>query len=186
MESTRILASRSVPCCLASHHLHFVSNLHLILYSSSTSLVSYHRQLSTSHGLRVRLRVGYAPSSTAVQRRPSRRQWIRVPPRSSRQGETPQLSLHCHLLTTIQTFRSFARCADAELIDYLRSRHVSPSFLSEIDQFLSAHPEIAFHKPDWAHEINNSRPLDAYLYFIKGWTRAARYIEGVGCTLGAF
>jgi len=45
--------------------------------------------------------------------------------------------------------------------------------------FLAAHPEIAHHVPRFAQQINHLPPLDAYKFFMKGYTKPARYIEGV-------
>ncbi|KAK4543183.1 hypothetical protein LTR36_005733 [Oleoguttula mirabilis] len=75
-------------------------------------------------------------------------------------------------------FRSFSRTADIPLLDYMRGRKVSPFFLQEIDMFLAAHPEIAYHQPRFANSINHWPPLDAYKFFIKGYTKPARYVEG--------
>ena len=65
------------------------------------------------------------------------------------------------------------------MLDYLQERNVSPFFLVEIDQFLAAHPEIAQHREAFAHEVNYTRPLTAYRFFVRGYTRPARYIDGV-------
>ncbi|KAK5126136.1 hypothetical protein LTR85_011491 [Meristemomyces frigidus] len=75
-------------------------------------------------------------------------------------------------------FRSFSRNVDVPLLDYLRGRKISPYFLHEIDMFLAAHPEIAYHQPRFAGNINHWPPLDAYKFFIKGYTKPGRYVEG--------
>ena len=61
----------------------------------------------------------------------------------------------------------------------MRSRIVSPHFLSEIDKFLDAHPEIARFQPDFAYHVNHPRPLHGYRFFVQGYTKPARYIDGV-------
>ncbi|KAF2133863.1 hypothetical protein P153DRAFT_100196 [Dothidotthia symphoricarpi CBS 119687] len=78
-------------------------------------------------------------------------------------------------------FRSFANGADAELLVYLESRMISTGFLAEIDQFLYGHPEIASctEGRSTLHQLNTLSPLDAYKYFLRGYTRPARYIDGV-------
>ncbi|KAK5133608.1 hypothetical protein LTR08_007556 [Meristemomyces frigidus] len=76
-------------------------------------------------------------------------------------------------------FRSLSRTADTPLLDYLRARRVSPYFLHEIDLFLAAHPEIAHHQPQFVERMNRDRPLDAYKFFIRGYTKPARYMDGV-------
>ncbi|OCK85181.1 hypothetical protein K432DRAFT_277015, partial [Lepidopterella palustris CBS 459.81] len=68
---------------------------------------------------------------------------------------------------------------DPHLLNYLSKRRVSPSFLVEIDLFLSAHPEIIEHAPKFVEEFNSAAPLQAYRHFLKGYTKPARYITGV-------
>lgn len=82
-------------------------------------------------------------------------------------------------------FRSFSRYADTSLLDYLRGRNVSPYFLHEIDMFLAAHPEIAHYKPRFTSNINHLPMVDAYRFFMKGYTKPARYANGVSCRLAA-
>ncbi|KAK3711309.1 hypothetical protein LTR37_009689 [Vermiconidia calcicola] len=77
-----------------------------------------------------------------------------------------------------QPYRNFTKDADRELIEYMRSRNVSPHFLSEIDKFLDAHPEIARFQPDFAYHVNHPRPLHGYRFFVQGYTKPARYIDG--------
>lgn len=68
---------------------------------------------------------------------------------------------------------------DQELLTYLESRRISPFFIHEIDQFLGAHPELATLQPDWCDKIRTLRPVDAYLFFLRGYTKPARYIDDV-------
>ncbi|KAJ4332862.1 hypothetical protein N0V87_008075 [Didymella glomerata] len=82
--------------------------------------------------------------------------------------------------TSVQP-RSFADSADDELLSYLASRSISRNFLVEIDQFFRSHPEIA-NCPEGYETIrvlNSSLPLEGYRYFLRGYTRPARYIDGV-------
>ncbi|KAF1962422.1 hypothetical protein CC80DRAFT_531312 [Byssothecium circinans] len=80
--------------------------------------------------------------------------------------------------------RQFSTCRDAALLAYLAMRNISTGFLVEIDQFLRGHPEIATfpNGQDMLATINHLPPLDAYLYFLKGYTRPARYIDGIVLT----
>ena len=64
-------------------------------------------------------------------------------------------------------------------MDYLAHRRVAPGFLVEIDMFIRAHPEVVRYAPSFIQLINSLPPLEAYLYFLKGYTRPARYVEGV-------
>ncbi|KAF2683092.1 hypothetical protein K458DRAFT_306194, partial [Lentithecium fluviatile CBS 122367] len=75
----------------------------------------------------------------------------------------------------------FASSRDPDLVAYLDKRNVTVSFLAEIDQFLSSHPEISSCSAGrrWLRKMNSLSPLDAYRYFIKGYTRPARYPDGV-------
>lgn len=65
------------------------------------------------------------------------------------------------------------------MLEYLAERCVSPGFLAEIDVFLRGHPDLARYTPDFVHKFNNARPLAAYRFFLKGYTRPARYIPGI-------
>ncbi|KAF1987393.1 hypothetical protein K402DRAFT_420208 [Aulographum hederae CBS 113979] len=76
-------------------------------------------------------------------------------------------------------FRSFVDYNDAALEDYLHGRGVSLRFLVEIDQFLANVPELMEYSPVWADAINTASPLQAYLHFVQGYTRPARYREGI-------
>ncbi|KAK3070255.1 hypothetical protein LTR53_010776 [Teratosphaeriaceae sp. CCFEE 6253] len=75
-------------------------------------------------------------------------------------------------------FRKLGRNPDAALVDYMRGRRTSPTFLNEIDQFLAAHGEIVQYSPQFADYFNSLPPLQAYLFFMKGYTKPARYIPG--------
>lgn len=89
-------------------------------------------------------------------------------------------SLQClsHSLT-IEQIREFAKCNDAKLLNYIARRQVSRGFLYEIDQFLRSHSEIARYARNFVELINSLPPLDAYLFFLKGYTRPARYMDGI-------
>jgi len=79
------------------------------------------------------------------------------------------------LMKSVQP-RSFTDSADDELLSYLASRSISRGFLVEIDQFFRSHPEIA-NCPEGRETIrvlNSSSPLEAYRYFLRGYTRPAR------------
>ncbi|KAF1937616.1 hypothetical protein EJ02DRAFT_356429 [Clathrospora elynae] len=77
--------------------------------------------------------------------------------------------------------RRFTDCADRELLDYLAARSIAPEFLREIDLFLQGHPEIASctEGRKMLDDLNTLSPLDAYVYFLKGYTKPARYIDGI-------
>lgn len=76
--------------------------------------------------------------------------------------------------------REFARCNDDALFDYLAQRHVTTSFLHEIDQFLRGNiGDLEKHASEFLELVNSLPPLEAYLYFIKGYTRPARYLDGI-------
>ncbi|KAF2092419.1 hypothetical protein NA57DRAFT_25189, partial [Rhizodiscina lignyota] len=75
--------------------------------------------------------------------------------------------------------RSLAESLDAELLMYLAQRRITPGFLNEIDLFLRGHPELAEYTPDFVRRFNNARPLAAYRFFLKGYTRPARYVPGI-------
>lgn len=74
---------------------------------------------------------------------------------------------------------SLARRADQELLDYLQKRKISFHFLNDIDDFLKRHPELLKACPSWCNQLNVLSPLQAYLFFVKGYLRPARYVEGV-------
>ena len=72
--------------------------------------------------------------------------------------------------------RQFAYCNDYDLMAYLAERSISPLFLREIDLFLQGHPEMASYA-EGRHTLLQLRtlpPLEAYKYFLKGYTRPAR------------
>ncbi|KAH6621891.1 hypothetical protein C7974DRAFT_414573 [Boeremia exigua] len=77
--------------------------------------------------------------------------------------------------------RSLVDDADAELRSYLAERSISNGFLVEIDQFLRSHPEITEYPEgrDTIMQMNSSSPLEAYKFFLRGYTRPARYIDGI-------
>ncbi|KAF2997335.1 hypothetical protein E8E13_003152 [Curvularia kusanoi] len=79
------------------------------------------------------------------------------------------------------TARSFADSADGELLSYLADRSISRGFLVEIDHLLKDHPEISDHPEgrEMIMQVNSLSPLEAYKYFLRGYTRPARYIDGV-------
>ncbi|UPX20143.1 uncharacterized protein EKO05_0010385 [Ascochyta rabiei] len=83
--------------------------------------------------------------------------------------------------TSCRQARSFAESADDELLSYMAARSISRGFLIEIDQFLCGHPEIADcpEGRDTISQLNTSSPLEAYKYFLRGYTRPARYIDGI-------
>jgi hypothetical protein len=64
-------------------------------------------------------------------------------------------------------------------LEYLSARRISTGFLFEVDQFLRSHPEIARYAPQFLKTLYTSPPLHAYLHFLKGYTRPARYIDGI-------
>ncbi|KAL5113288.1 hypothetical protein ACEQ8H_008849 [Pleosporales sp. CAS-2024a] len=82
--------------------------------------------------------------------------------------------------TAVQV-RRFARCYDDDLRAYLALRSISLGFLEEIDQFLGGHPEIATcaEGRNMLRLLTELPPLQAYKYFLKGYTRPARYMDGV-------
>lgn len=81
-------------------------------------------------------------------------------------------------------FRSLSQAADGELLAYLQVRHISPAFLKDIDFFLDTHPEIAHYQPEWTRKINSFKPVAAYLHFVRGWLRPARYLDSVSFSAG--
>lgn len=74
---------------------------------------------------------------------------------------------------------SLARRADQELLDYLQKRKISLHFLNDIDDFLKRHPGLLKACPSWCYQLNALSPLQAYLFFVKGYLRPARYVDGV-------
>jgi hypothetical protein len=74
---------------------------------------------------------------------------------------------------------SLARRADQDLLDYLQRRNISFHFLNDIDDFLKRHPGLLKACPSWCYQLSALPPLQAYLFFIKGYLRPARYVEGV-------
>lgn len=79
----------------------------------------------------------------------------------------------------LQFMPSLARRADQELLDYLQKRKISFHFLNDIDDFLKRHPGLLKACPNWCYQLSTLPPLQAYLFFIKGYLRPARYIDGV-------
>ncbi|KEQ94145.1 hypothetical protein AUEXF2481DRAFT_294266 [Aureobasidium subglaciale EXF-2481] len=73
---------------------------------------------------------------------------------------------------------SLARRADQDLLAYLQKRKISLHFLNDIDNFLKGHPELLKACPSWCHSLNDLPPLQAYLFFVKGYLRPARYEDG--------
>jgi hypothetical protein len=80
--------------------------------------------------------------------------------------------------------REFSKCNDESLLGYLSARKVSTGFLVEIDQFIRGYPELAKHACGmrFLEELTNLPPLEAYQYFLRGYTRPARYIDGIMLT----
>ncbi|KAF2753558.1 hypothetical protein EJ05DRAFT_515015 [Pseudovirgaria hyperparasitica] len=76
-------------------------------------------------------------------------------------------------------FRRLGACGDRELLNYLSSRRISPGFLIEVDMLLRNYPELEHHAPRFVEEFNRTSPLNAYLHFLKGFTRPCRYLPGV-------
>lgn len=82
---------------------------------------------------------------------------------------------------------SLARRADQELLDYLQKRKISFHFLNDIDDFLKRHPGLLKACPSWCYQLNALPPLQAYLFFVKGYLRPARYVDGVSVDIsGAY
>jgi len=81
-------------------------------------------------------------------------------------------------------FREFAPLRDPDLLAYLDSRNISVGFLIEIDQYLRGHPEITSCPQGLTmlQTMNALSPLEAYRIFIKGYTRPARYRDGIVTT----
>ncbi|KAI5245627.1 hypothetical protein E4T42_06719 [Aureobasidium subglaciale] len=73
---------------------------------------------------------------------------------------------------------SLARRADQDLLAYLQKRKISLHFLNDIDNFLKGHPELLKACPSWCLSLNDLPPLQAYLFFVKGYLRPARYEDG--------
>ena len=74
---------------------------------------------------------------------------------------------------------SLARRADQDLLDYLQKRKISFHFLNDIDDFLKRHPALLKACPNWCYQLSALPPLEAYLFFVKGYLRPARYVDGV-------
>jgi len=79
----------------------------------------------------------------------------------------------------LQFMPSLARRADQDLLDYLQKRKISFHFLNDIDDFLKRHPGLLKACPNWCYQLSTLPPLQAYLFFVKGYLRPARYIDGV-------
>lgn len=45
--------------------------------------------------------------------------------------------------------------------------------------FLSNNPEIAEYAPDFVQRFNSGRPVESYRIFLKGYTKPARYLNGI-------
>ncbi|KAH0367818.1 hypothetical protein KCU65_g4386, partial [Aureobasidium melanogenum] len=73
---------------------------------------------------------------------------------------------------------SLALRADQELLEYLQKRKISSHFLNDIDNFLKRHPGLLKACPSWCYQLNALSPLQAYLFFVKGYLRPARYVDG--------
>ncbi|KAF2832377.1 hypothetical protein CC86DRAFT_281524 [Ophiobolus disseminans] len=78
--------------------------------------------------------------------------------------------------------RCFADCRnDRDLRGYIDSRNISVGFLTEIDLLIEGHPELKTF-PGGLHtlrQLYTLPPLDALKYFLKGYTRPARYPDGI-------
>jgi hypothetical protein len=74
---------------------------------------------------------------------------------------------------------SLARRADQDLLNYLQKRKISFHFLNDIDNFLKRHPALLKACPSWCYQLSALPPLEAYLFFVKGYLRPARYVDGV-------
>ena len=68
---------------------------------------------------------------------------------------------------------------DQEMIEYLARRRISRFFINEIDQFLLTHQELRHLQPDWCCQLDHLSPLHAYSFFLKGYTKPARYEDNV-------
>ena len=79
----------------------------------------------------------------------------------------------------LDSLPSLARRADQDLLDYLQKRKISFHFLNDIDDFLKRHPGLLKACPNWCYQLSTLPPLQAYLFFVKGYLRPARYIDGV-------
>ncbi|KAJ9643631.1 hypothetical protein H2201_006263 [Coniosporium apollinis] len=75
-------------------------------------------------------------------------------------------------------FQKLAPANDPELLQYLSSRRIAKTFLVEIDLLLASHPELLHDAREFALEFNRGTPLQAYKFFIKGYTKPARYEPG--------
>lgn len=75
-------------------------------------------------------------------------------------------------------FQRLSNSDDPELLGYLARRHVTIGFLHEIDLLLRNNPELYHYSREWADDFNSRRPLDAYKFFLKGYTKPARYVPG--------
>ncbi|KEQ74192.1 hypothetical protein M436DRAFT_23129, partial [Aureobasidium namibiae CBS 147.97] len=78
----------------------------------------------------------------------------------------------------LDSLPSLARRADQDLLDYLQKRKISFHFLNDIDDFLKRHPGLLKACPNWCYQLSTLPPLQAYLFFVKGYLRPARYIDG--------
>lgn len=72
-----------------------------------------------------------------------------------------------------------ARRADQELLLYLQKRRITSHFLNEIDGFLTYHPQLLDVCPGWCYQMATLSPLEAYLFFVRGYLRSAIYVDGV-------
>ncbi|KAF2791251.1 hypothetical protein K505DRAFT_389450 [Melanomma pulvis-pyrius CBS 109.77] len=85
-----------------------------------------------------------------------------------------------HVPSQVQ-IREFSKCNDNSLLSYLAARRVSAGFLIEIDQFIRGHVELMDYPSgkDFLEMLTHLPPLEAYQYFLKGYTRPARYMDGI-------
>ncbi|THZ16429.1 hypothetical protein D6C91_06360 [Aureobasidium pullulans] len=78
----------------------------------------------------------------------------------------------------MDTMPSLAQRADQALLEYLDKRRITSHFLNEIDDFLTSYPELLKACPMWCYQLATLPPLDAYMFFIRGYLRPARYVDG--------
>lgn len=83
----------------------------------------------------------------------------------------------------MDTMPSLAQRADQALLEYLDKRRITSHFLNEIDDFLTSYPELLKACPMWCYQLATLPPLDAYMFFIRGYLRPARYVDGVSIFL---
>jgi hypothetical protein len=130
------------------------------LYTANVSRTLHHHESQTTHAHPTREAPSQQPATNDL--------WQTFRPRFEDGSEIK-----------LEFMPSLARRADQDLLDYLQRRNISFHFLNDIDDFLKRHPGLLKACPSWCYQLSALSPLQAYLFFVKGYLRPARYVDGV-------